>query len=61
LKLDNLREDWHRALMEAYARLGKRATALDQFELCRQVLRTEWDMDPAPETLALAEAIQNGR
>ncbi len=61
LKLDNLREDWHRALMEAYAKLGKRATALDQFELCRQVLRTEWDMDPAPETLALAEAIQNGR
>jgi alpha-glucoside transport system substrate-binding protein len=61
LKLDNLREDWHRALMEAYARLGKRATALEQFELCRQVLRTEWDTDPAPETLALAEAIQNGR
>jgi DNA-binding SARP family transcriptional activator len=61
LKLDNLREDWHRSLMEAYARLGKRATALDQFELCRQALRTEWDMDPAPETLALAEAIQNGR
>jgi alpha-glucoside transport system substrate-binding protein len=61
LKLDNLREDWHRALMEAYARLGKRTTALDQFELCRQTLRTEWDTDPAPETLALAEAIQNGR
>jgi alpha-glucoside transport system substrate-binding protein len=61
LKLDNLREDWHRALMEAYARLGKRTIALDQFELCRQVLRTEWDTDPAPETVALAEAIRNGR
>jgi alpha-glucoside transport system substrate-binding protein len=61
LKLDNLREDWHRALMEAFARLGKRATALDQFELCRQVLRAEWDVDPAPETQALAEAIRNGR
>jgi alpha-glucoside transport system substrate-binding protein len=61
LKLDNLREDWHRSLMEAYARLGKRTTALDQFELCRQALRTEWDMDPAPETLALAKAIQDGR
>jgi alpha-glucoside transport system substrate-binding protein len=61
LKLDNLREDWHRALMEAYARLGKRATALEQFELCRQVLRTEWDMDPAPETVALAEAIRSGQ
>jgi alpha-glucoside transport system substrate-binding protein len=61
LKLDNLREDWHRALMEAYARLGKRATALEQFELCRQVLRTDWEMDPSSETVALAEAIRSGQ
>mgnify|MGYP000459522714 CR=1 FL=1 len=40
LKLDNLREDWHRALMEAYAQLGKRATALEQYERCRQALRS---------------------
>ncbi len=57
LKLDNLREDWHRVSMEAYARLGKRATALEQFEQCRLVLRKEWDVDPAPETVALAESI----
>ena len=61
LKLDNLREDWHCALMEAYARLGKRLTALEQYEQCRQALRTEWDMDPAPETVALAEAIRSGQ
>jgi alpha-glucoside transport system substrate-binding protein len=61
LKLDNLREDWHRALMEAYARLGKRTAALEQFELCRQVLRAEWEMDPAPETVALAQAIRSGQ
>ncbi len=60
LKLDNLREDWHRSLMEAYARQGKRATALEQFEQCRQALRTEWDMEPSPETVALAEAIRQG-
>lgn len=60
LKLDNLREDWHFALMEAYARLGKRGTALEQYERCRQVLKTEWDMDPSPETVALAEAIRCG-
>jgi DNA-binding SARP family transcriptional activator len=51
LKLDNLREDWQRALMEAYARLGKRATALEQFELCQKILRTELGVTE-PETLA---------
>lgn len=61
LKLDNLREDWQRALMEAYARQGKRATALEQFEQCRQALRKEWGVEPAPETAALAEAIECGR
>ncbi len=60
LKLDNLREDWHYVLMEAYARLGKRTTALEQFEQCRQVLQAEWDMEPSPETVALAEAIRRG-
>jgi alpha-glucoside transport system substrate-binding protein len=60
LALDNLREDWHRSLMEAFARQGKRATALDQFEQCRQALRAEWDMEPSQETVALAEAIRRG-
>jgi alpha-glucoside transport system substrate-binding protein len=61
LNLDNLREDWHRTLMGAYARLSKRETALAQFEQCRQVLRVELDVDPAPETTALAEAIRSGQ
>jgi alpha-glucoside transport system substrate-binding protein len=61
LKQDNLREDWQRALMKAYARLGKRETALAQFEQCRQVLRAELGVDPSPETLALVEAIQSGQ
>lgn len=58
LKVDNLREDWHYALINAYGQLGKRATALEQYEKCRQMLRREWDLDPAPETVALAEAIR---
>jgi alpha-glucoside transport system substrate-binding protein len=61
LKLDNLREDWHVALMDAYARLGKRATALEQYEQCRQALRAEWTVDPSPETTALAESIRRGK
>jgi DNA-binding SARP family transcriptional activator len=61
LKLDNLREDWHYALIEAYARLGKRLAALEQYERCRRVLRAEWDVEPAPETAALAAAVQSGQ
>jgi len=61
LKLDNLREDWHRILMESYARLGKRAAALEQYEECRRLLRKEWGVDPEPETVALAEAIRRGQ
>lgn len=58
LKVDSLREDWHYALINAYGQLGKRATALEQYEKCRQMLRKEWGLDPAPETVALAEAIR---
>ncbi len=61
LKLDYLREDWHRLLMEAYARSGKRAAALEQYEKCRQALRKEWDVEPAPETVNLWKAIQSGQ
>jgi DNA-binding SARP family transcriptional activator len=61
LRLDNLREDWHRALMRAYARLGKREAALAQYAQCRQVLQAELGVEPVAETVALAEAIQKGR
>ena len=60
LKLDNLREDWNYALNDAYAKTGRRTAALDQIEKYRQILRKEWGVDPSPETLRLAEAIQNG-
>jgi DNA-binding SARP family transcriptional activator len=60
LRLDNLREDWYRALMRAYARLGKREAALAQYAQCRQVLQAELGVEPAEETIALAEAIQRG-
>lgn len=60
LQLDNLREDWYRTLMAAYARLGKREAAFAQFELCRQVLRSEFNTDPSPETIELVGSIQKG-
>ena len=61
LKLDNLREDWHFVLINAYAQLGKRATALEQYEKLRLMMRKEWGADPSPQTIALAEAIQKGQ
>lgn len=61
LKLDNLREDWHYALIHAYAQLGKRAAALEQYEKCRQILDNELRAEPSHEIKALIEAIQIGR
>ncbi len=61
LGLDNLREEWHRALMRAYARQGQREAALAQFDLCRQVLAVELGAGPATETADLAETIRQGR
>lgn len=60
LQLDNLREAWYRALIEAYARQGRREAALAQFDLCRQILKTELDIEPSEETTALAEQIRSG-
>lgn len=61
LRLDNLREDWQRALMSAYAGLGKREAALAQYEQCRHVLAAELGVEPVEETQALARAIRSGR
>ena len=61
LRLDNLREDWQRVLIGAYASLGKREAALAQFEQCRNALQAELGIAPAAETVALAQAIQQGQ
>lgn len=61
LKLDNLHEDWHYDLIRAYARLGKRSAALEQYELCRQMLRREWNTEPAPEIAHLARELHSQR
>ena len=61
LKLDYLREDWHRLLMDAYARSGSVPRPLEQYEKCRQALRKEWGAEPAPETVNLWKAIQGGQ
>ncbi len=53
LALDFCREDVHRLLMRAYARLGQPHLALRQFDTCSRQLRQELDMAPARQTVDL--------
>lgn len=57
VSLDPLREASHRALMHALAEAGETALALQQFEVCRAILKAEFGVDPAAETTAMRTAI----
>ena len=58
LALDFCREDLHRVLMRAYARLGQPHLALRQYATCTRQLRLEFGLDPAPETVALFDQVR---
>lgn len=60
LALDDLREDFHRQLMRAYALQGQPEAALAQYRRCRRILQRELDAEPSPETEALARRIRRG-
>jgi TolB-like protein len=51
--LDPLRESAHRKLIQAYAEGGENALALRQYEVCRQMLRSEFNLEAGEETEAL--------
>jgi len=57
LDRDPLREDVHRELMRLFLLHGRRAMALQQFEVCRSALRKELAIEPMRETLALYQRI----
>ncbi|MCO5185275.1 MAG: AAA family ATPase [Anaerolineae bacterium] len=61
LRLEPWREQAHRQLMYAYARMGDRSNALAQFERCREQLWDEIGIEPAPETAELYDDIKSGR
>ncbi len=61
LTLDPLREAAHRILMRAYAAQGRQASALKQFEACRDILRREVSVEPEPQTVALYREIRQQR
>lgn len=60
LALDPLNESVHRTLMSLYAGAGQVASALRQYEQCRQLLADELDAPPAAETTELFERIRRG-
>jgi DNA-binding SARP family transcriptional activator len=57
---DPCREDAHRAVMRCHASLGHRAQALNQYRLCSQILRREFDAVPEPATDELFDRLRGG-
>jgi len=58
LERDACREDAHRRLIRCYSRLGQPHLALRQYLACVKALRAELDVDPAPTTIRLQEAVR---
>lgn len=56
--LEPLQESHYADAMRLHQLIGERAQALEQYERLRQVLRRELDLDPLPETAALAERVR---
>jgi DNA-binding SARP family transcriptional activator len=52
-----LREDVHRRIMKAYADVGRRSDALDQYRRCQDILRCELGIEPSSETRRLYQEI----
>ncbi|MCZ7572471.1 MAG: bacterial transcriptional activator domain-containing protein [Ardenticatenaceae bacterium] len=58
LAYDPCREDAHRQAMRCYVRLGLRAQALRQYQICSQALRVEFNATPEPATIDLYDTIR---
>ncbi len=51
------REDAHRLLMRCYVRRGERSSALHQFQVCVEILRSEFNIEPEQITRDLYDQI----
>jgi DNA-binding SARP family transcriptional activator len=60
LEQDRLREPFYRVLMQAHARAGDVASALQSYERCRRALDEELGAAPSVQTRALHAAILRG-
>jgi DNA-binding SARP family transcriptional activator len=61
LTRDRCREDAHCLLMQCYSHQGQDHLALRQYQACREALRLELDVAPAPATTQLFEQIRQHR
>src|SRR5262245_61049094 len=61
LTLDPLLETVHRTLMRLYAQVGRRESALRQYQMCVDVLHRELGIDPEAETSDLYQEILRSR
>ena len=61
IALDPLQEAVHRTLMRLYAQLGRRGSALRQYQLCVAVLRRELGVEPEADTRAVYQEILRRR
>ena len=61
LALDPLQEAVHRALMRLYVQLGRRDTALRQYQECIEILHRELAVEPESETKELYQEILRQR
>lgn len=59
LQLDNTWEDAYRIQMQAYFNKGNRPMALKTFKLCKDVLKSEFGIEPLPETKELLQVIES--
>ncbi|MDF3308915.1 BTAD domain-containing putative transcriptional regulator [Rhodococcus sp. T2V] len=59
LSVDPCREDAHRMVMRTHVRMGCRAQALRQYNLCRLILMDEFDAVPEPATEQLFHLIRS--
>jgi len=58
LEIDPARESAHRAMMTSSARAGDRSSAIRQYRICEQALRTELGVGPESRTRALLEELR---
>jgi DNA-binding SARP family transcriptional activator len=59
LQIDSLDEAAHRHLMGLLVASGQRSPALQQYEVCRQLLQAELGVEPSPKTKTLYEQIRS--
>ena len=58
LRLDPLREEFHRELIRHLWALGRRDEALRQYDTCRNLLQRELGVEPLPETQQLLRRLR---